>query len=116
MSAAAQSGRRELREAMACRFKLLPCSRPILSAKHVACFVAGLGNSVRFIISLAVLCLAAAGMCASAAAQQTGLPVCVEVMALMPCRSMMAALPAIAEMGSELEIPLPNSARSGTMP
>ena len=53
---------------------------------------------------------------ASAAAQQTGFPVWVEVMLPAGCRSITSGRPATAEIGSELAIPLPNSARSGTMP
>ena len=53
---------------------------------------------------------------ARAAAQQIGLPVCVEVMEPGGCRSMIFAGPATAASGSELEMPLPNVTRSGTMP
>ena len=46
---------------------------------------------------------------ASAAAQQTGLPVCVEVMLPGGCRSITSGRPATADSGSELEMPLPNA-------
>ena len=52
----------------------------------------------------------------SAAAQQTGFPVWVDVMLPAGCRSITSGRPATAAMGSELDIPFPNNARSGTMP
>jgi glycine dehydrogenase len=53
---------------------------------------------------------------AKAAAQHTGLPVCVDVMLPGGCRSITSARPATADIGKELEMPFPNSARSGTIP
>ena len=53
---------------------------------------------------------------ANAAAQQIGLPVCVEVMLPEGCMSITSGLPATAASGRELEMPLPKQATSGTMP
>ena len=53
---------------------------------------------------------------ASAAAQQTGLPVCVLVIEPGGNWSMISARPITAESGSELLMPLPQQIRSGATP
>ena len=53
---------------------------------------------------------------ASAATQQTGLPVCVLVIEPGWNWSMMASRPMTAEIGSELLMPLPQQIKSGTTP
>ena len=53
---------------------------------------------------------------ASAAAQQTGLPVCVLVIEPGGNWSMISARPMTAESGSELLMPLPQQIRSGVTP
>ncbi|MGC4052522.1 MAG: hypothetical protein QM757_24590 [Paludibaculum sp.] len=53
---------------------------------------------------------------ASAAAQQTGLPVWVDEAEPGLGRSIRSWRPTMAEMGSELEMPLPQVVRSGRTP
>jgi len=53
---------------------------------------------------------------ASAAATQTGLPVCVLVIEPAGYWSIRSFRPMMALIGSELEMPLPKQTRSGTMP
>ena len=53
---------------------------------------------------------------AKAAAQQTGLPVCVLDSEPGPNWSMMSARPMTAESGSELLMPLPQQIKSGVTP